>query len=133
MDPKTRLLKRVTVEDAAEADRVISMLMGGDAAPRDARAAPERAARRAALATWREVDEIEYMGEWEHDPTRSYAPPAAFAPAPSAALAATCSQAPTANHRPPARFRPIAARAPRARLQRYSVSLVGERDAEPHF
>ena len=43
----------------------------------------------AALATWREVDEIEYMGEWEHDPTRSHAPPAAFAPAPSAALAAT--------------------------------------------
>ena len=42
----------------------------------------------AALATWREVDEIEYMGEWEHDPTKSYAP-ARFAPAPSAALAAT--------------------------------------------
>ena len=34
MDPTTRLLKRVTVSDAAEADRVFSMLMGGDAAPR---------------------------------------------------------------------------------------------------
>ena len=34
MDPKTRLLKQVTIENAAEADRIIAMLMGDDVAPR---------------------------------------------------------------------------------------------------
>jgi DNA gyrase subunit B len=34
MDPSRRTLKRVTIESAAEADRVFSMLMGDDVAPR---------------------------------------------------------------------------------------------------
>ncbi len=34
MDPKTRLLKRVTVDDAALASETFDMLMGGDVAPR---------------------------------------------------------------------------------------------------
>ena len=34
MDPKRRTLKKVTIESAAEADRVFSMLMGDDVAPR---------------------------------------------------------------------------------------------------
>lgn len=34
MDPSTRLLKQVTIESAAEADRVFSMLMGDEVAPR---------------------------------------------------------------------------------------------------
>lgn len=34
MDPKRRILKRVTVEDAVEADQVFSMLMGEDVDPR---------------------------------------------------------------------------------------------------
>jgi len=36
MNPETRLLKRVTAEDAAEADRLLSMLMGSNCAPRKA-------------------------------------------------------------------------------------------------
>ncbi len=34
MDPARRTLKQVTLESAAEADRVFSMLMGDDVAPR---------------------------------------------------------------------------------------------------
>ena len=34
MDPEHRLLKRVNISDAAEADRIFSMLMGEDVAPR---------------------------------------------------------------------------------------------------
>ena len=34
MDPSRRTLKQVTIESAAEADRVFSMLMGDDVAPR---------------------------------------------------------------------------------------------------
>lgn len=34
MDPSRRTLKRVTIESAAEADRIFSMLMGDDVAPR---------------------------------------------------------------------------------------------------
>ncbi len=34
MDPENRILKRVNISDAAEADRVFSMLMGEDVAPR---------------------------------------------------------------------------------------------------
>ena len=34
MDPNQRLLKQVTIDDAAEADRIFSMLMGEDVAPR---------------------------------------------------------------------------------------------------
>ncbi len=34
MDPEKRILKQVTVEDAAKADQVFDMLMGGDVAPR---------------------------------------------------------------------------------------------------
>jgi DNA gyrase subunit B len=34
MDPARRILKRVTIESAAEADRVFSMLMGDEVAPR---------------------------------------------------------------------------------------------------
>ncbi len=34
MNPETRLLKRVSIESAAEADRVFSMLMGDEVAPR---------------------------------------------------------------------------------------------------
>lgn len=36
MDPRTRILKRVTIEDAAEADRMFSMLMGDEVPPRRA-------------------------------------------------------------------------------------------------
>lgn len=36
MNPETRTLKRVTIESAAEADRVFSMLMGDEVAPRRA-------------------------------------------------------------------------------------------------
>ena len=36
MDPGTRMLKKVTVEDAAEADRLLSVLMGNSIAPRKA-------------------------------------------------------------------------------------------------
>jgi len=36
MNPDTRTLKRVTIESAAEADRVFSMLMGDEVAPRRA-------------------------------------------------------------------------------------------------
>ena len=34
MDPENRILKQVTIENAAEADRIFSMLMGEDVAPR---------------------------------------------------------------------------------------------------
>jgi len=34
MDPERRILKRVTMEDAAEADRLFSILMGGEVGPR---------------------------------------------------------------------------------------------------
>ncbi|MFP4514537.1 MAG: DNA topoisomerase (ATP-hydrolyzing) subunit B [Parcubacteria group bacterium] len=34
MDPENRILKQVTVEDAARADQIFDMLMGGDVAPR---------------------------------------------------------------------------------------------------
>ena len=34
MNPETRTLKKVTIESAAEADRVFSMLMGDEVAPR---------------------------------------------------------------------------------------------------
>lgn len=34
MCPETRLLKQVTIENAAEADYVFSMLMGDDVGPR---------------------------------------------------------------------------------------------------
>jgi DNA gyrase subunit B len=34
MDPEHRTLKQVTIESAAEADRVFSMLMGDEVAPR---------------------------------------------------------------------------------------------------
>jgi DNA gyrase subunit B len=34
MDPARRVLKQVTIEDGAEADRVFDMLMGSDVAPR---------------------------------------------------------------------------------------------------
>jgi DNA gyrase subunit B len=34
MNPATRSLKQVTIESAAEADRVFSMLMGDEVAPR---------------------------------------------------------------------------------------------------
>ncbi|MDE6178065.1 MAG: DNA topoisomerase IV subunit B, partial [Duncaniella sp.] len=34
MDPEQRLLKKVSISDAAEADRIFSMLMGEDVAPR---------------------------------------------------------------------------------------------------
>jgi DNA gyrase subunit B len=34
MNPETRILNRVTIENAAEADRVFSMLMGEDVPPR---------------------------------------------------------------------------------------------------
>ena len=34
MDPKQRLLKQVSIENAAEADEVFSMLMGDDVEPR---------------------------------------------------------------------------------------------------
>jgi DNA gyrase subunit B len=36
MDPKTRILKQVTIDDAAEADRMFSMLMGDEVPPRRA-------------------------------------------------------------------------------------------------
>jgi DNA gyrase subunit B len=34
MNPQTRTLKQVTIESAAEADRVFSMLMGDEVGPR---------------------------------------------------------------------------------------------------
>lgn len=34
MDPQTRLMKQVTVDDAAAASETFEMLMGGDVAPR---------------------------------------------------------------------------------------------------
>ena len=34
MDPARRTLKQVTIESAAEADRIFSMLMGDDVQPR---------------------------------------------------------------------------------------------------
>ncbi|MBD0289364.1 MAG: DNA topoisomerase IV subunit B, partial [Flavisolibacter sp.] len=34
MNPETRTLKQVTIESAAEADRIFSMLMGDEVAPR---------------------------------------------------------------------------------------------------
>jgi len=34
MDTNTRLLKQVTIENAAEADEIFSMLMGDDVEPR---------------------------------------------------------------------------------------------------
>ena len=34
MDPEKRLLKQVTIENAAEADEIFSMLMGDDVEPR---------------------------------------------------------------------------------------------------
>ena len=34
MNPGSRTLKRVTIESAAEADRIFSMLMGDEVAPR---------------------------------------------------------------------------------------------------
>ncbi len=34
MNPDTRTLKRVTIESAAEADRIFSMLMGDEVTPR---------------------------------------------------------------------------------------------------
>jgi DNA gyrase subunit B len=34
MNPATRLLRQVTIESAAEADRIFSMLMGDEVPPR---------------------------------------------------------------------------------------------------
>ena len=34
MDPETRILKQVSIENAAEADRIFSMLMGDEVGPR---------------------------------------------------------------------------------------------------
>ena len=34
MSPKTRILRKVNIERAAEADRIFSMLMGDDVPPR---------------------------------------------------------------------------------------------------
>ena len=34
MSPKTRILRKVNIESAAEADRIFSMLMGDDVPPR---------------------------------------------------------------------------------------------------
>lgn len=34
MDPQNRILRQVTIENASEADRVFSMLMGDDVPPR---------------------------------------------------------------------------------------------------
>lgn len=34
MNPETRTLRRVTIDNAAESDRVFSMLMGDEVAPR---------------------------------------------------------------------------------------------------
>jgi DNA gyrase subunit B len=36
MDPSSRILRQVSIEDAAEADRIFSMLMGEDVPPRRA-------------------------------------------------------------------------------------------------
>ncbi|MFH1867188.1 MAG: DNA topoisomerase IV subunit B, partial [Patescibacteria group bacterium] len=34
MDPRTRLMKQVTIEDAAKADEIFNILMGSDVVPR---------------------------------------------------------------------------------------------------
>ena len=34
MDPEKRIMGQVTVEDAAQADKIFDMLMGGDVMPR---------------------------------------------------------------------------------------------------
>ena len=34
MDPENRILKQVTIDNAAEADRIFSMLMGDEVPPR---------------------------------------------------------------------------------------------------
>ena len=34
MDPQNRVLKKITIEDAVEADRVFTMLMGSEVEPR---------------------------------------------------------------------------------------------------
>ncbi len=34
MDPSTRIMSQVTVDDATLADKIFDMLMGGDVAPR---------------------------------------------------------------------------------------------------
>ena len=34
LDPATRILRRITLEDAAEAERILEILMGSDVAPR---------------------------------------------------------------------------------------------------
>ena len=34
MNPETRIMSQVTVDDAAFADKIFDMLMGGDVAPR---------------------------------------------------------------------------------------------------
>ncbi|HNA95152.1 MAG TPA: hypothetical protein PKZ72_10605 [Saprospiraceae bacterium] len=34
MNPATRILRKVTIEDAAESDRIFSMLMGDEVPPR---------------------------------------------------------------------------------------------------
>jgi len=34
MDPKTRVLKQVTISDAEEADKLFTILMGDEVAPR---------------------------------------------------------------------------------------------------
>jgi DNA gyrase subunit B len=34
MNPKTRMLKRVSISDAAQADKTFDMLMGDEVAPR---------------------------------------------------------------------------------------------------
>jgi DNA gyrase subunit B len=34
MDPRSRTLRQVTIENAAEADHIFSMLMGDEVAPR---------------------------------------------------------------------------------------------------
>jgi DNA gyrase subunit B len=34
MDPESRLLRQITIDNAAEADRIFSMLMGDEVPPR---------------------------------------------------------------------------------------------------
>jgi DNA gyrase subunit B len=34
MDPDTRILRQITIDDALEADRIFSMLMGDEVPPR---------------------------------------------------------------------------------------------------